>query len=85
MRVLAVGAIILMFVFPVHSQTVGSHQDSPLEEMLSQPGKEQAAEREKAYQKALKSIQPDAPAKTDPWGNVRAQEPVQAKQKSQPK
>jgi hypothetical protein len=39
--------------------------------------KEADALREKAYRESLRKI-PDAKASTDPWGNVRAAEPVKA-------
>jgi hypothetical protein len=88
MRVLAAAAMLTLLTVPtvpVFAQSVGSRQESPLDDMLDRPQKDKEAAREKAYQDALKSIKPDAPPKTDPWGNVRAQDAGQSKQKVQPK
>jgi hypothetical protein len=83
MRMMGIGAMIALLAMspvPAYSQTVGTEQDSPLRDMLDRPAKEKAAEAEREYQKALKSIKPNAPAKTDPWGNVRAADPKQGQQ-----
>ena len=83
MRMIGVGAMIALLTistFPAYSQSVGTEQDSPMRDMLDRPAKEKAAEAEREYQKALKSIKPNAPPKTDPWGEVRAADPKQGKQ-----
>jgi hypothetical protein len=81
MRTLAVGTIAALLMAPAggaYAQDInmGSQDPSPMEEMLNRPAKEKAAEAEKEYQKALKSIKPQ-PTKNDPWGNVRAADPKQ--------
>jgi hypothetical protein len=83
MRMMGIGAMIALLVMspvPAYSQSVGVEQDSPMRDMLDRPAKEKAAEAEREYQKALKSIKPNAPAKNDPWGGVRAAEPKQGQQ-----
>ena len=81
MRTLAIGTIAALLMGPAgsaYAQSIGlgSQDASPMEEMLNRPAKEKAAEAEKEYQKALKTIKPQA-TKNDPWGNVRAADPKQ--------
>jgi hypothetical protein len=74
MRAAGLAAIMVLAMSSTsgHAQSINlGGQQSPLEEMLQQPEKEKKAEAEKEYQKALKSIKPTGPAKSDPWGDVR--------------
>jgi hypothetical protein len=81
MRTPAIGTIAALLMVPAGSAyaqavNMGSQEASPMEEMLNRPAKEKAAEAERDYQKALKTIKPQ-PTKNDPWGNVRAADPKQ--------
>jgi len=80
MRVVAAGAA---FALLINLMLPARAQDKPLTgpEELAQKRQEEAAEVEKAYQRTLKSTGSNAAsAKADPWGSVRASDPIPAKQ-----
>ena len=90
MRVLAVGSLIALLTMSTISAYPQTHGGQEKEltgpEELAQKRKEEAAEVEKAYKSTLKNTSSTAAAtKADPWGNVRASDPAQAKPNSQSK
>jgi type II secretory pathway pseudopilin PulG len=82
MRGLAAGAVMAFLAL----STLAAYAQNPAQEAIDKQKKDAAAEAERAYQRALKDTASSAPAaKVDPWGNVRAADPAQPKQNSQPK
>jgi hypothetical protein len=82
MRALAAGVLMAFLAL----STFSAYAQNPAQEAIDQQKKAAAQDAEKAYQRALKDTASSTPAaKVDPWGNVRAADPAQPKQNSQPK
>jgi hypothetical protein len=66
MRSLTIGAIIALLTVAAHAEELNQLQK------MEKQRREEAADVDKAYEKALKSTRSDAPAaKSDPWGTIR--------------
>jgi len=90
MRVLAIWAMLVLAASPAASQDRLQSDDTDLQKRLeklekaAQQRREEAAEIDKAYQRAIKSQHTDMPPpKVDPWGNIRASDPAQTKKSTQ--
>jgi hypothetical protein len=76
MRLLAAATVVALLTVPAHSE---DDNLTPLQKIEKQH-KEDAKVIDKQYENALKNTRSSAPApKVDPWGNVRAADPRQAK------
>jgi hypothetical protein len=70
MRIILTGMMVVLLAGPAYSQAMNMN-------LMSNPGKmktmeqvQQEAERDNAYQSAIKKL-PNQNTKTDPWGNIR--------------
>jgi hypothetical protein len=86
MRILAIWAVLVLAASPAASQDRLQSDDTDLQKRLEkiekaeQQRRDEAAEIDKAYQRAIKSQHTDAPPpKVDPWGSIRASEPAHPK------
>jgi len=82
---LAALPIVALLAAPASAQIGGGGSGTPninlLPELQSKTPEEKEADaiKEKAYRESLRKI-PDAKASSDPWGNVRSNEPPKAAQ-----
>jgi hypothetical protein len=82
MRLLAAATIVALLTLPAHSE---DDNLTPLQKIEKQQ-REDAKIIDKQYESTLKNTRSDAPkTNVDPWGNVRAADPLQANQKHQTK
>jgi hypothetical protein len=76
MKVLSAAVLIALLTGPAYAQMPNINLAPEVKSMTPEEREAEAA-RDKAYKESLKKI-PDAKGPSDPWGNVRADQPKAA-------
>jgi hypothetical protein len=76
MKVLSAAVLLALLTGPAYAQMPNINL-APEVKTMTPEEKEAEAARDKAYKESLKKI-PDAKGPSDPWGNVRADQPKAA-------